>query len=311
LPLRNRDGLTNLLRQISDPASPNYRNYLTRQQFTERFGPTEADAQAVRAFAIAHGLTVTATHPNRTLINVSGSVAEIEKAFHLRMRVYRHPTENRTFFAPDAEPSLDLAVSIAHISGLDNYTRPRPRIQISSLASAQAAKPNAGSGPGNAYLGADFRAAYVPDTSRTGAGQIVGLLQFDGYTASDITYYENLAHLPSVTLTNVLLDGFSGAPTFSGGEIEVSLDIEMAISMAPGASEIVVYEAGPFGNWHDMLNRMANDNLAKQISCSWYIPSGGADPVADQIFQQMAVQGQSFFAASGLRCLYRADSLPR
>ena len=59
---------------------------------------------------------------------------------------------------------------------------------------------------------------------------------------------------------------------------------------------MIVYEGN---NWHDILNRMATDNLAKQLSCSWYSPNAGADPVADQIFQQMAVQGQSFFSASG------------
>ena len=40
------------------------------------------------------------------------------------------------------------------------------------------------------------------------------------------------------------------------------------------------YEAGPFGNWYDILNRMTTDNLAKQLSCSWYQPGAGADPVA-------------------------------
>jgi hypothetical protein len=69
--------------------------------------------------------------------------------------------------------------------------------------------------------------------------------------------------------------------------------------MAPGASGIMVYEAGSSGDWHDILNRMTTDNLAKQLSCSWYIPGGAADPVADQIFQQMAAQGQTFLAASG------------
>ena len=77
------------------------------------------------------------------------------------------------------------------------------------------------------------------------------------------------------------------------------LDIEMVISVATNLSKVIVYEAGPSGNWHDILNRMATDNLAKQLSCSWYIPGGGADAVADQIWQQMAVQGQSFFNASG------------
>src|SRR5262249_9038541 len=62
---------------------------------------------------------------------------------------------------------------------------------------------------------------------------------------------------------------------------------------------VVVYEAGPYGNWHDMLNTMATDNSAKQLSCSWYSPGAGPDPMSDQIFQQMAAQGQSFLNASG------------
>jgi hypothetical protein len=148
-------------------------------------------------------------------------------------------------------------------------------------------------------MGNDFRAAYVPGSPLKGAGQTVGLLQFDGYNTSDIAYYESQAGLPSVPLSNVLLDGFTGSPTGSGGEVEVCLDIEAAISMAPGLAGVIVYMAGPYGSFHDVLNRMATDNLAKQLSCSWYIPGGGPDAVADQIFQQMAAQGQSFFNASG------------
>jgi subtilase family serine protease len=170
LPLRNPEELTNLLRQIYDPASPNYRHYLTPAQFTEQFGPTEKDYQAVIAFARAKGMTVTGTHPNRMLVDVSGPVADIERALHVTMRTYRHPTENRMFYAPDVEPSLDLAVPILSISGLDNYSLPRPRLQATPLANASQASPNAGSGPGGTYMGKDFRAAYVPDTSRDGSG---------------------------------------------------------------------------------------------------------------------------------------------
>ena len=299
LPLRNCDALTNLLRQITDPASPNYRHYLTPDQFARQFGPTEQDYQAVIAFAKANGFEVTATHPNRTMLDVSGTVAQVEQSLHLTMRVYRHPTEARTFYAPDTEPSLNLSVSVLGVSGLDNFALPQPHLQATPLTQTPPAQPNAGSGPSGTYLGNDFRAAYVPDSTLTGSGQTVGLLQFDGYTASDITYYEAKAGLPNVPLQNVLLDGFSGNPTGNGGEVEVSLDIEMAISMAPGLSNIVVYMAGPFGNWHDILNRMATDNLAKQLSCSWYSPGAGADPIADQIWQQMAAQGQSFYNASG------------
>lgn len=108
------------------------------------------------------------------------------------------------------------------------------------------------------------------------------------------------AGLLAILLQNVLLDGFDGVPTTgrNSGRSEVSLDIELAMAMAPGLESIIVYEAGPSGIANDVLNRMANDNVAKQLSCSWDFgsPTTGS---ADQIFQQMAAQGQSFFDASG------------
>ena len=299
LPLRNPESLARFLEQLHNPAHPNYRHYLTPEEFAARFGPTEQDYAAVVAFAQANRLSVNSTHPNRILLDVSGNVADIEKALHVTLHVYRHPTEARTFYAPEVEPSVNLAVPILKISGLDNYSRPRPRLQATPLGQQPAAAPKAGSGPSGTYMGNDFRAAYVPGSPLTGAGQTVGLVQFDGYAASDIADYESQAGLPSVSLNNVLLDGFSGSPTGSGGELEVCLDIEAAISMAPGLAGVIVYMAGPAGNFDDVLNRMATDNLAKQLSCSWYLPGGGADAVADQIFQQMAAQGQSFFNASG------------
>src|SRR6202142_52295 len=71
LPLRNREALTNLLREIYDPGSPNYHHYLTPEQFTERFGPTEKDYRAVIAFTKANGFTVTGMHSNRMLLEVN------------------------------------------------------------------------------------------------------------------------------------------------------------------------------------------------------------------------------------------------
>jgi subtilase family serine protease len=146
LPLRNRETLTNLLRELCDPASPNYRHYLTPAQFTEQFGPTEADYQAVIAFARANGRSVTATHPNRVLLDVSGSAADMERALHVTLQTYRHPTEDRTFYAPDREPTLDLDVPILHVSGLDNYALPRPRLKSVQRVSGANAAPQTGSG---------------------------------------------------------------------------------------------------------------------------------------------------------------------
>jgi hypothetical protein len=297
LSLRNRPSLTNLIRDIYDPASPNYRHYLTPEQFAAMFGPTEQDYEAIIAFANANGLTVTGIHPNRTLLDVSASVADVEKAFHVKMLVYPHPTEERTFYAPDSEPSLDLAVPVLRIAGLDNYVVPHPAgLRAIPEGSPAGAAANAGSGPGGSFQGNDFRAAYLPHVTLSGSGQVLGLLEMDGYYTNDITNYESRGGLPNVTLTNVLLDGFLGAPGSGNGE--VALDIEMAISMAPGLSKVIVYEAGPQGDGDDVLNRMATDNLAKQLSSSW-LWDPGDDPIADQIYQQFAAQGQTFFTAAG------------
>jgi subtilase family serine protease len=179
LPLRNGDRLAALLRQVSDPASPNFRHYLTTEQFTEQFGPSEADYQSVIAFAKAQGLNVTGTHANRMLLDVNGAVSDVERALHVKMRVYQPPTENRTFYAPDSEPSIDLATLVLDVTGLQNYSRPKPQFVKKAQVSGQQAQPNAGSGPEGTYMGKDFRAAYAPDTTMTGAGQTVGLLQFE------------------------------------------------------------------------------------------------------------------------------------
>ena len=127
LPLRDQAALNRLLQEIYDPASPNYRHYLTPEQFDERFGPTEADYQAVIAFAKAHHLAVTGTHPDHMLLDVAGAVADVESAFQITLRTYQHPTEARTFYAPDAEPSVEANVPVLDISGLSNFRVPHPK----------------------------------------------------------------------------------------------------------------------------------------------------------------------------------------
>jgi len=97
LPFRNPEVLTNFLEQLYDPAGPLYHHYLNPEQFTTGFGPDEKDYQALRRFAESHGLTVTGTHPNRMLLDVTGTVADVENAFHVHISLYPHPAEPRTF----------------------------------------------------------------------------------------------------------------------------------------------------------------------------------------------------------------------
>ena len=77
LPLRNQGGLEDFLRDVYDPSSAIYRQYLTVEQFTEMFGPTQEDYDSVVRFAQANGLRVVKTSPNRVNVDVTGSVANI------------------------------------------------------------------------------------------------------------------------------------------------------------------------------------------------------------------------------------------
>ena len=298
LPLRNREALTNLLQRLYDPASPDYHRYLTPEKFDEMFGPTSQDYQAVINFARTNGLEIVATRDSRMLLDVRGRVSDAENAFHVHLRSYQHPSETRSFYAPDVEPSVDSDLPVLDVLGLSDYVVPRPMLH-KKLANAKPVSAS-GSQANGYYIGSDFRNAYVPGLSLTGAGQMVGLLELDGFYTNDITSYESLAKLPNVPLDIISL-GYTGPP--GSGVAEVSLDIEMAIAMAPGLASVVVFEGSDTGgltSWIDILDSMASSNQIKQFSSSWGY-TGTPDPNTsfDTEFQKMAMQGQSFYQASG------------
>jgi subtilase family serine protease len=298
LPLRNQAELANLLDRLYDPTSPNYRQFLSVAQFTEQFGPTVEDYQAVITFAKANGFTVTDTPANRLLVDINGTVAQIQNAFHVVMTVYQHPTENRRFYSPDREPTLDLSVPISHIAGLNDYSIPKPMLKKASASGAL--KSNAsGSGPQGAYRPSDMRAAYYGGTALTGAGQSVGLLEFDGYEIADVKS-DMGGESYSVTITNVLVDG--GTAGSDGDDGEQAIDIAQPIGMAPGLTSVRVYIAPSTTSIGvgdvDIFNKMATDNISKQLSCSWgWTPEDASSD--DPIFKEFATQGQNLFVASG------------
>src|SRR5580698_7448603 len=101
LPVRNQAGLDSFLQEVYSPASASYRQFLTVEQFTARFGPSQEDYDELIRFAETHGFTVVGTSRNRLNLDVTGSVASNENALHVTMGVYQLPAENRTFYAPD------------------------------------------------------------------------------------------------------------------------------------------------------------------------------------------------------------------
>ena len=297
LTLRDQSGLQSFVEQVSDPASPNYRQYLSPEQFAQRFAPTESDYQRVIDFARSYNLSVTATTPNRLVLDVSGAVSDLERAFAVTMQNYRHPTQARTFYAPSTEPSVEAGVPVQGVNGLTNFYPPHPISLEHAITNGSVVGDATGSGPGGQFLGSDMRAAYAPGDALDGTGQALGLFEFGPYNLSDVQSYFSTINQPlNVPIMNVLLDGVNGVCGAGCDDGEEVIDIEQGISMAPGhLSAVIVYEGN---NDTDMLNRMATDNIAKALSCSFgWLP---ADPASDeQIFLEFAAQGQSFFVASG------------
>ncbi len=300
LPLRNQAALETFLKDLYDPASPSYRQFLTVEEFTASFGPTQQDYDAVVNFAQSHGLQVVGTSRNRLNVDVAGPVAAIEAALHVTMGRYQHPTENRTFYSPDREPTPDLAVSLWRIAGLDNFSIPKHLVVPRTAHSVPSA--TTGSGPSASFLGSDMRAAYYGGTALTGTGQSLGLLEYAGTDLADVTtYYANAHQTNNVPIALLSTDGTSTACTdnAAGGrcdDTEQTIDITSALGMAPGLSSLVVYVGS---NDAPIFNAMSTASpLNAQLSCSWgWTP---VDPsVDDPYFREFAAQGQNIFVAAG------------
>jgi kumamolisin len=312
LPLRDRAGSESFLQAVNDPASAFYHQFLTPQEFTARFGPSQEDWDALVAFAKANGFQVHSGSRDAMDLRLIGTVASIERAFHVTMGVYQHPTEKRTFYAVDREPTVNLPFPLWHISGLDNYSIPHPMfVTKSDYAKAHGIEPEkvvsdatTGSGPSQSFLGSDMRAAYYQGTALTGSGQNIGLFEYLGYDIADLnTYYSNVGQTRTAAVTGISTDGtsLSCVDSRAGGncdDTEQILDMTQALGMAPGITTLYVYVGSTDTAIISAMTVTTDAPLSRQISCSWgWTP---ADPgTLDPYFVKMASQGQNFFAASG------------
>src|SRR5215469_6722692 len=282
LPLSNQAELENFLQELYDPSSPSYRHFLTVQEFTARFGPSQMDYDAVVSFAQRNGFTVVGGSRDAMDVQLKGSVASIEAAFHVTMGVYQHPTENRKFYGPDREPTVELPFQLWHISGLDNYSIPQPAIQHTNLS--------------------------MKSNAVAGSGQTLGLLEYRGYDIADVnTYFTNVGQTNSVPIVGISTDGtgLSCLSLFNCDDTEPTIDITQAVSVAPGLKAMNLYVGSTDTA---LLSSMSTHSpLDAQLSSSWlWTPP---DPTTDDpYFEKFAAQGQSFFQAAGDAGAYSASS---
>jgi hypothetical protein len=290
LPVRDPAGLQSFVNQVSDPTKPNYRHFLTQAQFTGTFGATAADYNSVVNWLGSHGLTVTRTYSNNLLMDVAGTASQVEQALFVNL-LFRLRRDGSQFVVTDRDPSLDLAVPLLHISGMDDFVTPKPAA--------------GGTAPVGTFWGWDFRNAYLgigtPCSGLTGTGETIGLFELDSFLQSDINQYDTTAGAVTVQNTTALpaiIPPVNGSASLGSGQTEVTLDIQIAHSMAPGAA-IIVFEGstGITNHGDSILHAMATSTPPLTIgSSSW---NYGWNPNGEQALAQMAAQGVSYFQASG------------
>ncbi|MFZ1996397.1 MAG: protease pro-enzyme activation domain-containing protein, partial [Solirubrobacteraceae bacterium] len=309
---------------VSTPGTPQYGHYLSVSQFAQRFGATSAQIAAVSRTLRAAGLSVGAATANHLSIPVTGTAAQVQKAFSVSESQVTL-AGGRVAFANDRAPLLTS--SIAHVVqgviGLDNLSVPRPqglsRAHALRLGHARPHIPTGGPQPcasATSTAAAASPGAYTADLVATayqfsplyqagnlGQGQTVAVFEQQPYDPADIGQYQG-CYQTSATVTPVTVGVGPGADipgvTDDG---EAALDIEQIVGLAPKAS-VLVYQGAPTSQGTvAIMNQMASDNKAKVISSSWgECESGsGASVIGadDTALKEMAAQGQSFFISSG------------
>src|SRR5580704_16801880 len=91
LALRHAPELENFLQDIYDSSSENFRHFVTPEEFTARFGASQEDWDATVRFAKENGFKIIGGTREGRDLQLKGTVAQVEKAFHVTMGLYQHP----------------------------------------------------------------------------------------------------------------------------------------------------------------------------------------------------------------------------
>jgi kumamolisin len=282
---------------VADPKAAEYKHYLTVKQFASRYGATAATVAKTTKYLTSQGLKVGAVSANHLSVGVTGSAAQVEKAFGTHLATYREKGSKHGYYANSAAPTLpaDLAPQIADIAGLNDYATYHRNTAVNPHATAKATV--TGLTPAKARKA--YNLTSTISAGYDGTGSTVGLLEFSAFKQSDINTYDSQFSLSPSTPTVVKA---AGGTTDTSGQDEVDLDIEVVQAMAPGAA-IKVYEA-PNSDAGEtaVYAKMVSDNVPV-ISISWGINETGETSsnrtALNTDFKEAAAQGQSVYAASG------------
>jgi len=316
LPLAvDKTAIDAFITRLYDPQSPDFHHYLTPQQYSDRFVDHAARVE-VEDYLRGQGLKVTSGETG-SLVTAEGTATQTEQAFGVTLSDYR-AADGRQFYAAAPAPALPARVAnrVSGVLGLENAERERSHAieaPISDPSPTAKVAPRSASGCAGATTTASLTGAFTPNQFATaynfdllyaanvrGEGQTVALFELDDYSDVNVATFQTCfgTNVPVSRVTNL------AAPTLSGGQVEVELDIDIVVSMAPQLGRLLVYETqNTTSNATALYQRIANDNAAQTVSTSWgnceANRSSSTLMARNTIFQQMATQGQSMFAAAG------------
>ncbi|MTJ80063.1 MAG: S8/S53 family peptidase [Telmatospirillum sp.] len=310
-------GLQAFVASTVDRTSPNFRKFLTPDQFAAQFGQSDAAIAEVTSYLNSYGITVTNVHRNHLIINARATNAQLAAAFG--SPIHKFSFQGATYQRPATAAALPAALQgvVGGVLGLSTQAVFQSRATLvpnvgpaaGEAATSRLVIPTpsaaATTTPGS-FTVADFAQKYnvtpLYQKGLTGAGTTLGILTFADFNPSDAFAYWSAVGL-SVDpnrLTKVLVDGGSGDG--EGGD-ETAIDVEQAGGLAPGAN-ILLYEApNTDAGALDLYSQAINENRSDTISVSWGSAEIANDPNSLQaytvLFLQAAAQGTPISAASG------------
>jgi subtilase family serine protease len=320
---RDPEALDRFATTVSDPASPEYRDYLTPTQFGARFGATPAQLAAVTRSLRAHGLRPGAVPADRLSVPVTATVGLVERAFDIRLERVALIRSGEATVA-NAAPAVDgqIAADVQSVVGLSSLGAPRPLLARSARARlaprARAHVQTGGPQPcGSASSTATQNGAYTADQIASaygfpglyaagdqGQGQTIAEYELEPDDPNDIAAYQS-CYGTHASISYVQVDG--GAGTGAGGG-EDALDIENAVGLAPKANYIVYQaqnsnQSAPGSGPYDLFAAIINQDRANVVSVSWgqceTLEGTGGAAAERTLFEQAAAQGQSIVSAAG------------
>jgi kumamolisin len=302
--LRRRD-VPALKARVATICSGGTVGFLTPAQFAAQHGTAEADFAAVRTFAATHGLTVVEEHAGRRTTLLSGTVAQFENAFAVKLMNMDCPGAPYRGRVGSVSIPAELEPIVVAVLGLDNRAQAKPHFRI-RLPDDAASRQQQRVAP-ISFTPVEVAALYGFPAG-TGAGQCVALIELGGgFRAADLTAYFTALNVGTPQVVAVSVDGASNTPTgdANGPDGEVMLDIEVVGAIAPAARVAVYFAPNTDAGFLDAITTAIHDttNRPSVISISWGGPESSwtsqAMTAMDDSFQVAATMGITVCVASG------------